>query len=589
MLLRFALFSCIFALALPSDAQTFNEALGTGALTNVTTGDYNVAIGDSALTNLTSDSGTIAIGFKAGCSIDTNTSNPACSEYLSGGFTSPGNVFIGIFAGLRTTTGQDNVFIGELAGSNVTSATDNTFVGAKAGLRNTSGVDNTFIGEEAGAAVTTGRDNTMIGEGAGSHVSTGDDNTFVGSASGGDACCGNETSYTGYKNTGIGNDALQDIQDGYRNTALGDSAGLDIGNGNFNTMLGQAAGWATEHADYNTMVGWSAGGDNNRTNNTNDANRNTYLGARTGYSNREGQDNVGIGAFADFSLNGSTGGSQHWEQTTFVGADADVNHDYVSMLGFSTRADAQYATVVGWNGDARGTRSTGLGASVVIGAGSDDAVAIGEAATIGSNADQSIAIGPDATIAENATNSIALGNGASVAASNEAYVGNAATTSIGGIVNWTATSDARLKTDVTGDVPGLDFVRQLRPVRYRFDLAGLQAMAGERSELADALLAKSQDWQTGFLAQDVAAAADALGFEFSGVVRPSEGRTHFGLRYAEFVAPLTRAVQELDARVIELESKIEEQQAMLARYEAVVARLTAKEAASGVVTASIDD
>ena len=283
--------------------------------------------------------------------------------------------------------------------------------------------------------------------------------------------------------TGIGNEALYDVTTGFRNTAIGDSAGLDIGEGNFNTMLGQGAGWGTEHADYNTFVGWSAGGDNNRTNSTTNANRNTYVGVRTGNANREGEDNVGMGAFADFN-------NTVRQQTTFVGAAANVDNNYVSLFGYSTRSTREYGVAMGYESDVQGTRGTALGANTVVGANANDAVAIGETASVGANGGQSIAIGADAAIADNVSNSIALGSGASVAASNEAYVGNAATTSIGGIVNWTATSDARLKTDVTGDVPGLDFVRRLQPVRYRFDLAGLQALTGERPELADALLAK---------------------------------------------------------------------------------------------------
>ncbi len=358
---------------------------------------------------------------------------------------------------------------------------------------------------------------------------------------------------------------------------MGDSAGYDIGDGNFNTMLGQAAGWATEHADYNTMVGWSAGGDNNRTNSTTDANRNTYLGARAGYLNRIGEDNVGVGAFADFDPEGSSTSSKALDQTMFVGAESRVRESFQTVMGYSALADGQYTTLIGWNGDARATRSTGLGASVAIGAGADDAVAIG--------------------------------SGASVAASNEAYVGNAATTSIGGIVNWTATSDARLKTDVTSDVPGLDFVRRLNPVRYRFDLDGLRSIT-DQPELADALAAKAADWQTGFLAQEVADAADATGFAFSGVVRPVAGRAHYGLRYAEFVVPLTQAVQELDSRdqnlearvaaleaqvtaqdrrIAEQRAQIGAQEAALARYEALVAQIAAEQEPSSVQAVAARD
>jgi trimeric autotransporter adhesin len=50
--------------------------------------------------------------------------------------------------------------------------------------------------------------------------------------------------------------------------------------------------------------------------------------------------------------------------------------------------------------------------------------------------------------------------------------------------------------------------------------------------------------QTGFIAQDVEAAAKELNFDFSGVDAPKNENDFYGLRYAEFVVPLVKAVQE---------------------------------------------
>ena len=48
--------------------------------------------------------------------------------------------------------------------------------------------------------------------------------------------------------------------------------------------------------------------------------------------------------------------------------------------------------------------------------------------------------------------------------------GNAATSTIGGSVNWTATSDGRFKSNVEENVVGLDFINKLRPVTYQMDI-----------------------------------------------------------------------------------------------------------------------
>jgi len=221
--------------------------------------------------------------------------------------------------------------------------------------------------------------------------------------------------------------------------------------------------------------------------------------------------------------------------------------------------------VIGSEADVAGANGIAIGASADLD--SPNSLLIG-AETVGTG-ENSIALGYQSSVSGD--NSIAIGYGTSVAADNEAYIGNAATTSIGGSVNWMAMSDARLKTDVSRDVPGLDFVRRLRPVRYRFDLEGLHALGNPASDLRDALAAKSARWQTGFLAQEVEAAAETVGFGFSGVVTPVEGREHYGLSYAEFVVPLTQAMQELDASYGAYISQAEQQRARIAALQAVLA------------------
>jgi len=68
---------------------------------------------------------------------------------------------------------------------------------------------------------------------------------------------------------------------------------------------------------------------------------------------------------------------------------------------------------------------------------------------------------------------------------------------------------------------------------------------------------KEAEVQTGFIAQDVEAAALSIGYDFSGVDAPKNENDHYGLRYAEFVVPLVKAVQELALENAELRLRIE--------------------------------
>ncbi len=63
---------------------------------------------------------------------------------------------------------------------------------------------------------------------------------------------------------------------------------------------------------------------------------------------------------------------------------------------------------------------------------------------------------------------------------------------------------------------------------------------------------------TGFIAQEVEKAAAELGFDFSGVDKPQNEHSLYGLRYAEFVVPLVKAVQEQQQQIEQQQQQIEQ-------------------------------
>jgi len=147
-------------------------------------------------------------------------------------------------------------------------------------------------------------------------------------------------------------------------------------------------------------------------------------------------------------------------------------------------------------------------------------------------------------------NTTALGHGTNTTASNQVRIGNANVTSIGGQVSWSTLSDGRFKRDLREDVSGLEFVNKLRPVSYTVDKNAVQAFMGvpdsvrnSRSEVKEIPIR-----QTGFVAQEVEAIAKKSGYVFSGVDVPKNDKDPYTIRYAEFVVPLVKAVQELSAQ-----------------------------------------
>jgi hypothetical protein len=168
------------------------------------------------------------------------------------------------------------------------------------------------------------------------------------------------------------------------------------------------------------------------------------------------------------------------------------------------------------------------------------------------------------------TNVMILGYQSRATASNQVRIGNSNVTSIGGYAGWTNISDSRYKTNVQDNVAGLDFILKLRPVTYNLDMAKLAADLGEDTPRTygenkvmnpvtdfdlQSRAEKSGMLYTGFIAQEVETAAQQIGFAFSGVDAPKNQSDFYGLRYAEFVVPLVKAVQEQQA-MIESQQKV---------------------------------
>ncbi len=168
-------------------------------------------------------------------------------------------------------------------------------------------------------------------------------------------------------------------------------------------------------------------------------------------------------------------------------------------------------------------------------------------------------------------NSMALGYLVSVSASNQVRVGNSYVKSIGGYASWSNVSDGREKKNVKQNVPGLAFINKLIPITYNLDLSiadkivGTLAAKDENGKAAQqdaqestARKAKEQVVYTGFIAQDVEKAAKTLNYDFSGIDAARNDKDLYGLRYADFVVPLVKAVQELSKQNEDLQNQINE-------------------------------
>ena len=82
---------------------------------------------------------------------------------------------------------------------------------------------------------------------------------------------------------------------------------------------------------------------------------------------------------------------------------------------------------------------------------------------------------------------------------------------------------------------------------------------GENNEhMKTAIAEKEKVVYSGFIAQEVEQAAKELGYDFSGVDKPKNQNDLYGLRYAEFVVPIVKAMQEQQKIIEDLKKEIEE-------------------------------
>jgi hypothetical protein len=421
--------------------------------------------------------------------------------------------------------------------NNTASNYEITAIGTRTLYKNTTGQYLTAIGANSLYGNTTGYANTAVGDYSLYSNQTGSGNIAVGSSA-------LATNTTGNKNTAVGTASLLSSVKANNNTAIGNSALYSDTSGNENTAVGVNALLSNLSGYGNIAIG------NYSLSKNYTGNYNTAVGLFALYYDSTGGSNTGIGLDALYS---NIGGSYN----TALGADALFNNkNAFSNTAVGTAALYKNTT---------GNYNTAFGNGALF------------TDSISSN---NTAIGAFSDIAaDGLTNATALGFNAIVDASNKVRIGNDNVTVIGGKVNWSTFSDGRYKKDIQNDIKGLEFILKLNPVSYYYNFQKLNAerMANAALKLAtdntiksstekaisiyssktyiDELKKSESIRYSGFIAQEVEAAAKSIGYDFSGIDKPESATGTYALKYAEFVVPLVKAVQEQESKIQELKKE----------------------------------
>jgi hypothetical protein len=315
---------------------------------------------------------------------------------------------------------------------------------------------------------------------------------------------------TGARNTAVGNQALRDNTDSSNSTAVGYNA-LALNNGAQNQAFGAFTLDANTTGVYNCAFGYAALGVNvSGDYNVAVGGRNTLLNCVSGFGNvaiggygalqslDDGDYNVVVGYFAGLDLEGG-------DNNVLIGRKAGDNI-----------VDASSNTCVGYNS---GTTITSGAINTCVGFNA------GNTLTTGSN---NTLLGRDAApSAADVDNEITLGS-SSVATL------RCQQTSI------SALSDARDKDEIQDLRLGLDYIQQVRPVEFVW-------------QMRDGAVTDKKDF--GFIAQEMQAVEDANDAPWvRSVLRNNPDRLE--VAPAQLLPIAIKAIQELSAQVDELKAEI---------------------------------
>ena len=253
------------------------------------------------------------------------------------------------------------------------------------------------------------------------------------------------------------------------------------------------------------------------------------------------------------------------------------NNTVVGKLAGSAVTTGGHNTFVGnlcGDGTDDGTYNTALGKSALSANCADNNTAVGASAGAAVTGSSNTLMGEAAGVAvTSGSNNCILGANAGrtggpggniTTGSNEISLGDENISKCNVQVDWTVASDARDKTDFTALDLGLDFVKALAPVTYKWDK---RSNYGDKTADGYDLAAQTpdgthkEDWlDIGFKAQEVEALEIAAGYNKDSNTNLVSNHTadgkQMGLQYSEFVPILVKAIQEQNALIEALTARI---------------------------------
>ncbi len=264
---------------------------------------------------------------------------------------------------------------------------------------------------------------------------------------------------------------------------------------------------------------------------------NTFMGAYAGEKHTWGNYNVCIGAFA---------------------AKYATTLDQSCAIGFGAMESASTAH----NNNAVGHMAlndlTAGEGNNVMGAYAGDAITTGDFNTcVGEQAGTNLSTGGNNLCLGYRAGTSNSPSGNIAASSNKICLGDDNITNIYCEDTGISSSDLRDKTDISDFTKGLDWIKALRPVTYRWDKRTWYGTDAEPYGTPDGSK-KKPELHVGFLAQEALEVEKANGYATDNnnmlMCNLTDDGMRYGMKYERLVPVLVNAIKELSARVEQLEA-----------------------------------
>jgi hypothetical protein len=336
-----------------------------------------------------------------------------------------------------------------------------------------------------------------------------------------------------------------------------------------------------------------------------------YIGQSTNgiaIGNQAAYTNQGGGSLPAIAIGTNAGKSSQGSYSVAIGENAGYNSQQPSAISIGPNAgyNTQDFSAIAIGSNAGYSAQNNFSIAIGYEAGKTNqgnledhgAIAIGKYAGQTNQGQHSIAIGNSAGSSNQGVLSIAIGTGAAAQGTSSIVIGNSASddslsnaivlnatgmqlvadypngfhvkpireavgtyyleynSSTGEITySSSSVSDGRLKTDIADTNLGLEFIKKLHPVSFRWKDKFSQA-------LEDAKHPKNPGIRVheGFIAQEVKTVLDSLGVDSAIYthINDVESSLHdiHGVRKEELIAPLVKAIQEQDKEIQTLKSEL---------------------------------